>query len=309
MANAIKQVNLQQQQVLKDVTASQMVVLKPRGSYQEMRPGTHPLSHYGDLHQSDFVSDYFDPSVFTNDGVMFNFINLNCANAATIIGSSRSTEKNYLKIIGYITQYEQMIKLKAVQRLQFHLGRTQCGAGVGETISMDDYSISFMLGSLSAEAKEAHPFSRQEAPISWIALPGMVSEYTWFRNKDGTPNKSALVNVYIQLLEPAKRLGPCLRKEEENKKMAEVRANYPPSKRPYNGGGGRRNFSQLQQQLQQQQQQMHPMQPSPIEPERVAILEEQFKQFQQANAFPVLPVNQPPKQWHTETKQKEAPMP
>jgi hypothetical protein len=262
------------------------------------RKNVHPLEWYGPIREEHFVSDYFDSSILTKDGIMFNYHNTNCTDSATILGSTRIMLKDCRKIIWFITKNEQLLKQKAVQQLMFHLNKTQLSYGAGEKLSIDDFSISYMLGSPSDEAKLAHPNRRNEVPLTWTALPNMVREITWFTKPDGTPSASALVNVYIHILEPSKRKGAVAKREEEQRRQAEFNAAQPPMKRQYNGPGGPRNKYQ-------------PPQPPAPAPEiyqvqtEVAVLKERFNHMAQANSYPAMPTEG--KIWVSASQQKDLP--
>ncbi len=94
----------------------------------------------------------------------------------------------------------------AVQQLHRHFFKCHCSNGATETISVENYSISYMLGSVSSLARQLHPNGRNEGPLHYCLFNNMTEKIVW--NSDtqtGEQDASYLINAYIHLLEGHKR--------------------------------------------------------------------------------------------------------
>ena len=106
-----------------------------------------------------------------------------------------------------------MIRQHAVLTLQQHLLDTQCATGVMETLTVEDYSLSFSWASITEEGRILNPFGRSELPLAFAAFDKLVAPRPISRDDQ---QGSLVVNVFIMLQEPAKRRGAVLKRSRED---------------------------------------------------------------------------------------------
>jgi len=179
--------------------------------------------------QSDY-SDIVDTSLLDNDGILIQFINTNCLDAASVIGAIRLPVRELVLFPAYLTEHKAKIKLYAVDALQRHLHDCQSPAGAGESdLGVDDFSLSFMIASVTDDCAKLNPSGRREAGL-WIC------QYPWLARKVdldslGIVNCAYVVNAYVHLLDPARRRRIVLKKIKEEAEQAK-RKIATPAKKP-----------------------------------------------------------------------------
>ena len=89
--------------------------------------------------------------------------------------------------------------------------------GVLESLTVEDYNLSFLWGSITKEGRNLSPFGRSELPLTFAAFDKLVTPQPISRNE---PHGSLVVNIFIMLQEPAKRRMAVIKRarEEENNK-------------------------------------------------------------------------------------------
>ncbi len=167
--------------------------------------------------------EFIHPSIFINGGVLVNFINHNSPDSATVIGSIRLKTSEIQRVPRLLSQYYQSVKAHAAYALQKHLEMTQSTLGVDEVITLDDFSLTFMLSSVSDEAKRHHPYGRNEGPLYYC----LFSEYTRLSTIgytiDNKPATCYLINAYIHLNEAAKRRNAVLKKKRSAEEKPQIK--------------------------------------------------------------------------------------
>ena len=69
--------------------------------------------------------------------------NTNASAHATVIGGIRLALEDIRKVPAYLHKYRSNIKKIAVRTLNRHLQESQCSVGLHETLSLDDYGMTF----------------------------------------------------------------------------------------------------------------------------------------------------------------------
>lgn len=182
-----------------------------------------------------YQCDYVTSDVYGNRGAILQFINQNCADAATIIGGVRIPVGDPLLLPAYLTRNRQLVKRYAVRHLVRHLVETQSAAGAMECLTLDDYGMSFMLASISKAAKALHPLGRTEGPLIWCMYPRLNSPVTLYLNHDGTLEKAHIINVYIHLYDGNRRRNAIISrafKADEARFSSERTPSTPPAPTP-----------------------------------------------------------------------------
>ena len=174
------------------------------------------------LPEEDWQCDYVSSEIYRNRGPLLQFINQNCADAATIIGGARLPSMDVRLIPAYLARNRQLVKAHAVRQLNRHLIETQSAAGANESLCPDDYGMTYMLATISKAARAHHPLARQEGPLFYCMYPRMNSPATLFINADGSAEKVHIINVYVHLYDVNRRRRAIL---ERAAKAEEARAN------------------------------------------------------------------------------------
>lgn len=177
---------------------------------------------------SDF-SDIVDTSLMNNDGILVQFINTNCLDAASIIGAIRLPVRELVLFPAYLAENKAKIKLYAVDALQRHLQDCQSPVGAGETdLSVDDFSLSFTIASITDACAQLNPSGRREAGL-WIC------QYPWLARKVdldslGIVNCAYVINAYVHLLDANRRRRVVLKKIREEAEQAKRKIATPAKK-------------------------------------------------------------------------------
>lgn len=176
----------------------------------------HTPSSY--LPVDELVCEFIHTSMVTKQGVMINFINHNCPDSATVIGGIRLRSDEIARIPAIIARHFQSIKVQAAHFLQQHLNRSQSALGVLETITVDDFSLSFMLASVSEIGRSLHPYNRNEGPLHFCLFPKLCKLTPIGITQEGEIVDCYVVNAYIHLLDAGRRKNSVLKKAEEDRK-------------------------------------------------------------------------------------------
>jgi hypothetical protein len=99
------------------------------------------------IRPKEVVCDLLTHDMVTKKGIVFQFLNSNSVGTTT--GVTLIGLNNPRRIPAYIGQNIGIIRLHAVHTLQVHFLMTLCSAGIMETLSPEDYYVSFSWASLS----------------------------------------------------------------------------------------------------------------------------------------------------------------
>ena len=164
------------------------------------------------LKPKEYCCEYFEQEMITRKGAIFQYINQNSLGASTMIGATRIGVQDPRKIPLYVQRYKSVIRQHAVATLQQHMADTQCSTGVLESLTVEDYSISFSWASISEEARNLNLHLKSEMPLTYAGFENwVVPKYPC---KDGVG--VYVVNVHIQLQEPTKRKNAVLKKNRDD---------------------------------------------------------------------------------------------
>ena len=162
--------------------------------------------------QSKFVS----PSVYTKKGFFIQFVNNNANCSPTVIGGTRTNETDVRMIPAYIEANESHITKLAVRTLVRHLQTTQCSTACLETLSDDDFGISFSVASLSGKGMSLNPSRRHEAPLFYCHVPGLV-EPCYVQQNQQVVETAHMVNCYVHILPAHQRRNKMIAKAKEDR--------------------------------------------------------------------------------------------
>ena len=191
----------------------------------------HKINMQEELEAIDFnilTCEYLDETFFTNKGVVVNFINSNCAGATNLIGGFRLSMSDIRKIPAYLAKHKNRIRAYAVRSLDRHIQNNLCSTGAGETLGSDEYGISFTVASLTEKGAQLNPSGRNEGPLYYCCMPGLLERAVIGHNEDGSMDMAYFVNAYIHLLPASTRRPQVLKKLAEDKKAVVMpQANQP----------------------------------------------------------------------------------
>ena len=190
-----------------------------------------PSSGQGDgftqvtLKPKDMFCDFMESDMLLRKGCILQYINLNSIGATNTIGATRINVTDARRVPLYLWRNKAMVRQHAVAVLQQHLLDTQCSTGVMETLTVEDYSLSFSWASITEEGRSLNPFGRSELPLAFAAFDKLVAPRPISRDD---PQGSLVVNVFIMLQEPAKRRMAVIKRsrEEDNNRNELKKARF-----------------------------------------------------------------------------------
>ena len=175
--------------------------------------------------EEDGACKFVHPS-FNGDGnLIVQFINHNCHDSATVIGGIRLKVTEAARIPTFIAQIEGTIKTHAIACLKRHILENQCPVGTNEALTQDDFSLSFMIASLSPRGMAMHPSGRHEGPLFYCLFNTLVEDICLsYVEMDQEPPRAYVVNAYIHLVDTPRRRSHILKKQKEERKKLEAAA-------------------------------------------------------------------------------------
>ena len=259
---------------------------------------------YPPIKEEEYKCDHIDPSIYQRRGVLVQVCNTNASAHATIIGGIRLAIEDIRIVPAYLQRYRVNIKKVAIRMLNRHFHESQCSAGLHESLSIDDYGMTFMVATVTDEAREFNPAGRKEGPLFYCIMPEMLKPTVFLRNQDGTYQTGHIINLYIHLLPPHHRRvvlakKPALKLEVEagegpnikkSRPSYEVRDPRLQQDRPYPDNrqyDARRPYTDTRQLA-----------------SKVAELEQKVTNATLATAFPPLPANSKGPTWNTDDSEE-----
>ena len=212
-------------ELLKEDAPAEVQRPKPDGRQAETAEMLSPIS------EGEYCCDYISADIYQHRGVLLQFINQNCADAATIIGGVRLPISDIRLIPAYLARNRQLVKQHAVRQLQRHLVETQSAAGATDLLCLDDYGMTYSLASVSKQARALNPLGKQEGPLLYCMFPRLNAPITLYFNQDGSAEKAHVVNVYIHLYDVNRRRRAIIEraaKAEETRAQAMAAPPLPP---------------------------------------------------------------------------------
>ena len=205
-----------------NVTNEKMDDLPPTGSSSTgLGDGFSQLQ----LKSKDMFCDFMESEMLQRKGCILQYVNLNSIGATNMIGATRINVTDARHVPMYLWRNKTIVRQHAVAALQQHLLDTQCSTGVMETLTVEDYSLSFSWASISEEGRSLNPFGRSELPLAYAAFDRLVTPRPISR--DDTQG-SLVVNVFVMLQEPAKRRMSVIKRarEEDNNRNELKKARF-----------------------------------------------------------------------------------
>ncbi len=172
------------------------------------------------LEQGELGCPDLHNSFFTKKGVIMSIINSNCTGSTSVIGGLRLGVAEIEKMPAYIDRNRDRIKHVAVEMLDRHIKLNQCATGMGESLALEDYGISFSLATLAPRSQGYNPTKRVEAPLYYCLFPGLIEPAYLGSHPDGTADYAHIINVFIHLLPATQRRIALLKKLDREAAVA-----------------------------------------------------------------------------------------
>ena len=175
------------------------------------------------LDPREYRSEYVDDSFHEKQGMVIQFLNGSCPGATTVIGGIRTNLMDIRKAPLYLSHNKALIKHHASRFLLDHWRDLNYGMGSTETITVDDFGVTFTLASLSPTGCKWNPLQRMEGPLFFCHLPALVMPQTVIHSDWNTQVEEVavhVINAYITLLPPHQRRTALMRKDKEEKAAA-----------------------------------------------------------------------------------------
>lgn len=177
------------------------------------------------LRNKDVVCDFVTKEMITKKGIILQFLNQNSTGATTMIGVTRIGLSDPRKVPAFLQRNVAIIRQHAVAALQTHFKLTLCSAGVLESLSPEDYSISFSWASVTEAGRSLTLHGKPDLALGYGVCDQYVQPLLASRND---PYPVCVLNVFIQLQDPSRRSTTVIRKAKEEEAQ---RANPPPPKK------------------------------------------------------------------------------
>ena len=168
------------------------------------------------IEQAELACPEIDESLYTNRGVIVNFFNPNTTGAVQNIGGVRLALDDIRKVPSYLHRNRRRFKQLAMKLLDAHLRHAVCPVGAGEVLTMDDYSLTFAVASLSDEAKLIWAGKRNEGPLYLCTGSNMTKPILWGQTPDGRDDYAHMVHAYVALSPAAQRRTTILKRLAED---------------------------------------------------------------------------------------------
>ncbi len=181
-----------------------------------------------------FRSQTVDDSFHEKTGMIIQILNSHCPGSPLVIGGIRINLNDINQVPRYLEQNRALIKQHAAKVLLDHWITLNYGMGCNEGITVDDFGLTFSIGSVSPLAIKMNPHQRPEGPLFFCHFPALVEPQVlehsdWNTNTNGVTVH--VINAYISLLPPHQRRNIILRKEREDKAAASAVAAATPQTR------------------------------------------------------------------------------
>jgi hypothetical protein len=208
---------------------------------QPMEEVSHSM-HQLKIAKEDLSSEYVNESMYTKSGIILQFINNNCPGSTSMIGGMQLAIEEIDKMPVYLSKYKRQIKSHAVKALNRHM---QCRLAATESLTLDDYGMSFAVATTHHASRILNPSNRNEGPLFYCLFPGMVQQ-AWLRTPsteydsvEDEGEQAYIINVHIHLLPASQRRSSDISKHREEKEAANNRGADQQIKRQKMNGHGK----------------------------------------------------------------------
>jgi len=147
--------------------------------------------------------------VVEKDGFLIQFVAPAINGMSEHIGAVRTNIKTAARIPAYLYENRNFIKARGVEMMRQHQIETQYGNGADEELTINDFSMTYSVRSLTALGKEngATVNNKRDGPVYFLYVPQYVEEWVLPGppRRDGSANRGFVVNVYLNVLSKMQR--------------------------------------------------------------------------------------------------------
>ena len=179
------------------------------------------------LSEEEVKSDLVDDSFHKKRGMFIQFLNQGCPGTPMVIGGIRINCSDIRKAPAYLSRNRRLIKQHATRCLMKHFQDMQSGAGANETLTVDDFGMTFSVASVSQIGATLNPSRRQEGPMFFCHFPALVEATTLVHqdwNNRLLGEAVHVINAYISLLPAHQRRHVMITKAKEEKAAIQAAA-------------------------------------------------------------------------------------
>jgi len=218
---------------------------------ESTRAQQHPVPVTATM-TSRYVNNAFThPTFRTNNGCIMQFVTNQCNDAPGVIGAIRLPVSEPLDIGGYVTENMYSFKEIAKDMLLAHMKMCNHHGGIGEHLTVEDFSFGLSVASVTSAARILQPYNRPEGGIWMLQIPTLLEPVRVGLDEASPDSWQFVINAYIHLNEPsrrgttvAKRLHEEMRQQQEDEDAAyedtkRARALSTDRSRPRSRGGFR----------------------------------------------------------------------
>jgi hypothetical protein len=172
------------------------------------------------LSEEEVKSDLVDDSFHKKRGMFVQFLNQGCPGTPMVIGGIQINCSDIRRAPAYLSRNKRLIKQHATRCLMKHFQDMQSGAGANETLTVDDFGMTFSVASVSQIRATLNPSRRQEGPMFFCHFPALVEATTLVHadwNNGLLGETVHVINAYISLLPAHQRRHVIIAKAKEEK--------------------------------------------------------------------------------------------
>ena len=184
------------------------------------------------IRPKEIVCDSLPMEMITKKGIILQYLNSNSAGATTMIGVTRIGLKDPRRMPAYVERNLSIIRQHAVAALQRHFRTTLCSTGVLESLTPEDYSVSFSWASVSPIGRALTLHGKPDLCLGYALCEQLVAP-VWVSRDD--PEPTHILNVFIQLQDATRRSTSVVKRAREEDA---ARSNPSPAKKLNNGNNG-----------------------------------------------------------------------
>ena len=184
------------------------------------------------IRPKEIVCDSLPMEMITKKGIILQYLNSNSAGATTMIGVTRIGLKDPRRMPAYVERNLSIIRQHAVAALQRHFRTTLCSTGVLESLTPEDYSVSFSWASVSPIGRSLTLHGKPDLCLGYALCEQLVAP-VWVSRDD--PEPTHILNVFIQLQDATRRSTSVVKRAREEDA---ARSNPSPAKKLNNGNNG-----------------------------------------------------------------------
>jgi len=166
---------------------------------------------------------WYHASFKMHTGAVLQFSTITTKDAPSCIGAIRLPKSEPGDVAEYLTTNYDFFKGMARDLLMVHLERSNCHIGVGEQLTLPDFSFGFVVSSITDDAKALNTYGRVEGGLWMLNVPSLLKLVRMDHAVGGHYVESwqLVITGLIHLSEPPRRASWLRARYEERKARRE----------------------------------------------------------------------------------------